>query len=830
MKQVTPSFFEALMRALTGKQARVFLGQAASSLGRIFIIVALMLPVAFAARYASADETKDQEPSVEPRKVNLFDNPPEEFNPLFALGGQVNDLSPDAVVAMRHAGMSWVKFEIEWQPGDNPQPIIEQLTEAHKDEFYVLYTVRGENGVVQPDTFADYANFVGALAEGGADGIEIWNAMNTADGWVEGGINAATYVNLVEQAATAIRAANPDTLIISGAPTPLVENTRCTAEGCDDLPYLRRMVRVGVLDHVDCIGVQYTEGLVSPTQSGDDPRSEIDYYTRYFGPMVDLYHSVSKHEKPLCFTNIGYHSGQGIGNLPQSLQWHPETDFNLTLNEQAQFLGEAAMLAASNQNVLLMMINNVDIGSRSQNKLDAGYSILRRDSRCSACLPLGAVMRLAFPDGVERYEYIAPTPTPTATNTPTPTATPTLTPTAVPPTSTPTPTPENAVAVQQGPTRTPTPTRTPRPTNTPTAVPPTPQGAAPTAQPTAVPPTPVPTAVPQVAQPIPNTGGVSNVNAPFELGGQVNWFGDRAQQVMHETGMTWVKHQVKWEPGMDPENAKYYINNAHDKGFKVLLGVVGYHDHVDAYKYPEYAQFVAALAAAGADGIEVWNEVNIEREWQKGKISPEAYTDLLRQSYTAIKAANPNTLVVSSAFAPTGFFRGTCTPDGCDDRPYLERMVAAGAMNYLDCVGAHYNEGLVSPYQTSGDPRGHSSHYTRYFQGIVETYQQITGGKQLCFTELGYLSGEEWGWLPQGFSWRGLPNQGGINMTVDQHAQYWGEVVTLSRQQGAVRMLIVWNIDFDYFFEDDPQAGFAIIRPNGECPACGPIKEAMGLQ
>ncbi len=820
MKQVTPSSIAALLHAHSGKQTTYFAGQLVASLGRIFIIVALLLPVAFAANYASADDSKDTEPLPQPRKADLFDNPPTEFNPDFELGGLVNNLGPDAVVAMHHAGMSWVQFDIEWQPGDSAQDYVDQLTEAHKAEFYVLYTVRGERGVVQPNTFAEYANFVGELADAGADGIEIWSEMNIADGWVEGGVNAATYVSLVEQAADAIRAANDDTLIISGALKPVVEFARCTADGCDDLPYLRRMVRVGVLDHVDCIGVQYNEGLVSPTQSGDDPRDEIDYYTRYFGPMVDLYHSVAKQEKPLCFTDLGYHSGQGIGNLPRSLQWHPGTDFNLSLNEQAQYLGEATMLAASNSNIRLMIVNNIDIGSRSQNKLDAGYSILRRDSRCSACLPLGAVMRLAFPEGIERYEYIAPTPTPTPTNTPTPlptstpTATPTLTPTAVPPTNTPTPTSvaNNAAQAQN-----------PQPTNTPTAVPPTPTAVP--AQPTAT-----PTAVPQQPAPIPNTGAVNNVNAAFELGGQVNWFGDRAQQVMNETGMTWVKHQVKWEPGMNADGAKYYINNAHDKGFKVLLGVVGYHDHVDAYKYPEYAQFVAELAGAGADAIEVWNEVNIEREWQKGKISPEAYTELLKQSYVAIKAANPNTIVISSALAPTGFFRGTCGPDGCDDRPYLERMVAAGAMNYTDCVGAHYNEGLISPYQTSGDPRGNSSHYTRYFQGIVQTYQQITGGKQLCFTELGYLSGEEWGWLPQGFSWRGLPNQGGINMTVDQHAQYWGEVVKLSREQGAVRMLIVWNIDFDYFFEDDPQAGFAIIRPNGECPACGPIREAMGLQ
>ena len=37
-----------------------------------------------------------------------------------------------------------------------------------------------------------------------------------------------------------------------------------------------------------------------------------------------------------------------------------------------------------------------------------------------------------------------------------------------------------------------------------------------------------------------------------------------------------------------------------------------------------------------------------------------------------------------------------------------------------------------------------------------------------------------------------------------------------------VRLMIIWNIDFDNY-ENDPQAGFGIIRPDGSCPACETI-------
>jgi len=40
-----------------------------------------------------------------------------------------------------------------------------------------------------------------------------------------------------------------------------------------------------------------------------------------------------------------------------------------------------------------------------------------------------------------------------------------------------------------------------------------------------------------------------------------------------------------------------------------------------------------------------------------------------------------------------------------------------------------------------------------------------------------------------------------------------------------VRMMIVWNIDFQNYGAD-PMAGFAIIRPDGSCPACSALAGA----
>ncbi|HUN23369.1 MAG TPA: hypothetical protein PK299_09585 [Anaerolineales bacterium] len=316
-----------------------------------------------------------------------------------------------------------------------------------------------------------------------------------------------------------------------------------------------------------------------------------------------------------------------------------------------------------------------------------------------------------------------------------------------------------------------------------------------------------------------------NGQTNFQLGGQVGAFGENTVNVMKDMQMGWVKHQIIWHPGANPADFVFFIENAHAKGFKVLLSVKGlpWDTRTDTFAY--YATFVAMLGGFGADAIEIWNEPNLPREWQEGRVGVENYLQLLRIAYSTIKTHSPETYVISGGLAPTGFFNG-CTPSGCDDLPFLQQFVAAGGLDYTDCVGVHYNEGLVSPLRTDGDPRA-VDHHGRYYQTLVDTYwQTIEGKRPLCFTELGFLSGEEWGYLPQGFSWRGLPFVGGINLTVAQQAEYLGEAVLLSRQQGKVQMLFIWNVD-STVWTDDPQAGYAMIRPNGQCPACATVQSAM---
>ena len=305
----------------------------------------------------------------------------------------------------------------------------------------------------------------------------------------------------------------------------------------------------------------------------------------------------------------------------------------------------------------------------------------------------------------------------------------------------------------------------------------------------------------------------------FELGGQVQGLSPATVNAMRRAGMTWVKRQAKEGDGA----AFGYISEAKANGFKILLSVIGNIDAVVESGYQDtYANFVGQLAAAGADAIEVWNEQNIDREWKRGAISPVTYTQLLAKSYNAIKANNPNTLVISGAPAPTGAEGAFGSDRVWNDDRYVQGMAAAGAGRYSDCIGLHYNEGIVSPNQRSGDPRG-DNYPTRYYDGQVARGLNPFGGKRGCFTELGYLSPQGYGGLPGNFAWAG-------NVTVEQQARWLAEAALRAAQSGRIRLMIVFNVDFTYYGADDPQAGYAMIRPDGSCPACDSLGRVMGVR
>ena len=341
------------------------------------------------------------------------------------------------------------------------------------------------------------------------------------------------------------------------------------------------------------------------------------------------------------------------------------------------------------------------------------------------------------------------------------------------------------------------------PTPTPTTAP----TAAATQKPAA---TAAPAATQSASTPPPPVAA-SGAGGGFELGGQVNG-GIYHADLMRQAGMTWVKFQQKWSPGMDPSVVAGYISAGHANGFKVLLSIPGtlYPSSID---FNGYVNFLGGVAALGPDAIEVWNEMNLNREWPTGQIDPASYVNnMLAPSFNAIKSANPNVMVIIGALAPTGVDDGT---NVWSDQRYVQGLAAAGAAQYADCLGIHHNAGATSPSATTGHPAG--THYSWYFKPTIDVYYGGIGGAlPLCFTEYGYVSPEGFGGpLPSTFSW-------GQDNTVAEQAQWLAEGVQIAKGLGYVRLMVIWNVDFTNY-GDDPQAGYAIVRPDGSCPACSTL-------
>ncbi|MEM7111093.1 MAG: LysM domain-containing protein [Chloroflexota bacterium] len=333
------------------------------------------------------------------------------------------------------------------------------------------------------------------------------------------------------------------------------------------------------------------------------------------------------------------------------------------------------------------------------------------------------------------------------------------------------------------------------------------------------------TGTPADPNPAPNPDPAPNPNpapAPtggFSLGGQTHTFDH--QDDMIDAGMEWVKFQHKWKPGDSPDVVAGRIQQAHDADFKVLLSITGANTYPapGSIDFASFTNFLRGVAALGPDAIEVWNEMNIDFEWPAGEINPNSYVnDMLAPAYNAIKTANGSVMVISGAPAPTGFDNGTNA--WADDR-YIRGMAAAGAANYMDCIGVHHNAGATSPYDTSGHPAG--THYSWYFQPTMNLYYDAFGGSRpICFTEIGYLSGDGFNRLPDNFSWAS-------NTSVEDQAQWLADAYEISESSGKVRLMVIFNVDFTLYEENgDPQAGYAIIRPDGSCPACDALLFATG--
>jgi len=350
-----------------------------------------------------------------------------------------------------------------------------------------------------------------------------------------------------------------------------------------------------------------------------------------------------------------------------------------------------------------------------------------------------------------------------------------------------------------------------------------------TALPTAPPPTPQDIGGGGAAcnfRPAPASGFGYGIQSHVFVGENADWMAVIADKLHFD----WVKMQVRWSdlelaPGEMLwgllDNA---INAACDKGLRVMLSVVDAPAWTQANPMPapegqaappDDYQLYADLLGKIVDrypgrvaAIEVWNEMNLEREWNTAAgVSAADYAKLLQIAYATVKAKDPNIVIISGAPSPTGInCRGAfpaCQPTGrpivVDDVTYLREFIAAGGLAYADCVGTHSNGTNLPPTSDGANPPDRTGytffgawdnpHYSWALKSQVETYAALPlGQKQQCVTEFGYASVVN-GQYPPNFGFA-------ADVTEKQQGEYIIQAFNWMRDSGLVKMAFLFNLDY----------------------------------
>jgi hypothetical protein len=309
-------------------------------------------------------------------------------------------------------------------------------------------------------------------------------------------------------------------------------------------------------------------------------------------------------------------------------------------------------------------------------------------------------------------------------------------------------------------------------------------------------------------------------------------------------GFSWVKQQIQWST-IQPTSAGSYnwgnldaaVNTANAAGLHVLFSVVQAPPWaaVPNGAFPkspsQFAAFMTAMAThfkGRVAAYEIWNEENFAREVGPGNINAGNYVELLKAAYPAIKAADPNAIVLSGAPTPTG----VNDPNIAErDLTYLQQMYAyqGGVVKkYFDVLGAHNEPYANPPDQTvanhtrptySGDPS--------FFFRQVEDYRNLMvsqgdGSKQIWETEIGYDANPE---APSAYV--------GWTVTDQQQASYLVQLFQYARAHynpwlGAI---FVWNLNFQAVVpQTDEKWGFGVVGYPPPNYTAAPRPAYSGLQ
>lgn len=306
-------------------------------------------------------------------------------------------------------------------------------------------------------------------------------------------------------------------------------------------------------------------------------------------------------------------------------------------------------------------------------------------------------------------------------------------------------------------------------------------------------------------------------------------------------GPTWVRQQVPWQDHMDCAGNIAWgeldpvIKAAADKGVKVLVSVVrapgcftsdGRSGMPTRANFGRLAQFMGALAErynsperGYIHAIEVWNEQNYAVENGGVVAEPSFYVDMLVAAYGAIKARNPNVIVVSGSPTPTETNKRDVA---FSDITYMRDMFRDPRFKAnMDVVGVH-PAGTLNPPDALPDPNRPQRGVCDGWNGNSEFYFRRLEQVRQVMVDTGLADRQMW---VTEFGWATQNNTPGYEYgqcnTLDEQGAYIKRGIELARYNYApwVGAMFVWNLNFAVTWGNNgnplhEQASFGILNPD----------------
>lgn len=315
----------------------------------------------------------------------------------------------------------------------------------------------------------------------------------------------------------------------------------------------------------------------------------------------------------------------------------------------------------------------------------------------------------------------------------------------------------------------------------------------------------------------------------------------RDLQLMQEAGFNWVKQSFAWETiegagkgQFDWGLADRVVTEVNASGLQLLARLSSDPDLTNFWAgHPpgnasNFADFAFALASryncqAGSQGCiqayQIWNEPNLAREWGGNRPNPAQYVEFLRQTYAAIKRANPNAIVISAGMAPTGSNDNNAMPDDI----FYEQMYQAMGGNSnccFDMLGVH-GAGFAAPPETDPAEAVSNPAYGGYRFFVFRHVEDIRAimvrygdtNKRVVLLEFGWTTDP----VNPSYKWHGA--DAGIDQMVQGDYLKRAYIYAAENWQpwiGVMSLLTMPNLDWiaDGNASDEEQYWWAIMEPS----------------